>query len=231
MTSTTRRNFLALAAIALAGSGAAGCSIAEGAGDVLTGSESSETVAPLEKSRTLVAYFSVPETNDPDNMTEDEANSAHVVRGKVLGNTQYVAQIIGERIGAEVFRIETAEDLPLEHGSLEDLALRQQEANARPKLKALVPDLGRYDNIFIGYPIWWYDIPKPVYTFLEEHDLSGKNVILFTTHGGSRLSGTDETITQKLSDSTVVRNAFTISRDDMDNAEAEVGDWLKSLGQ
>lgn len=231
MTSTTRRNFLALATVALAGSSVTGCSIIGGAGEALTESESTETVAPLDKSRTLVAYFSVPETNDPNDMTEDDANSTHIVDGKILGNTQYVAQIIGDRTGAEVFRIETAEELPLDHDTLEDLALEQQEVKARPKLRALIPNLQQYDTVFIGYPIWWYDLPMPMYTFLEQHDFSGKNIILFSTHGGSRLSGTVDTITETLSDAKVIGNAFTISRDDMGNAEAEVGDWLDSLGQ
>ncbi|MCT9137597.1 flavodoxin [Streptomyces violarus] len=231
MASTTRRNFLGLATVVLAGSSVTGCSIIGGAGEALSDSKSTETVAPLEKSRTLVAYFSVPETDDPKGMSEDEENSTHIVDGKILGNTQYVAQIIGERTGAEVFRIETAEELPLDHDTLEDLALEQQEAKARPKLKALIPNLQKYDTVFIGYPIWWYDLPMPVYTFLEQHDFSGKTIILFSTHGGSRLSGTVDTITETLSDATVIGNAFTISRDDMDNAEAEVGDWLDSLGQ
>ncbi|WP_328869273.1 flavodoxin [Streptomyces sp. NBC_00287] len=232
MTNTTRRSFLALATVALAGSSVAGCSIIGGAGEALTDdTESTETVAPLDKSRTLVAYFSLPETDDPNGMSEDESNSTHVVDGKVLGNTQYVAQIIGERTGAEVFRIETAEELPLDHGTLEDLALEQQETDARPKLKALIPNLDDYDTVFIGYPIWWYDLPMPMYTFLEQHDFSGKNIILFSTHGGSRLSGTVDTITGTLSDANVIGNALTISRDDMDSAEGEVADWLDRLGQ
>ncbi|GAA4798529.1 flavodoxin [Streptomyces ziwulingensis] len=230
MASTTRRGFLNLAGATLAGVGAAGCSLI-GGDDSPGASGPTKIDRPLEKSRTLIAYFSVPETSDPDNMSEDEANSTHVVNGKVLGNTQYVAQIIEQRTGAEMFRIETAEELPLDHGTLEDLALEQQEADARPKLKALIPHLEDYDTVFIGYPIWWYDLPMPMHTFLEEHDFGGKDIILFSTHGGNRLSGTVETITEALSDSTVISNAFTISRDDMGDAEAEVGDWLDSLGQ
>ncbi|MEU9288282.1 flavodoxin [Streptomyces sp. NPDC048275] len=229
MTSATRRQFLALAGAAMAGASVAGCSII-GGGDTSSGSGPSKIDRPLDKTRTLVTYFSVPETDDPDNMTEDEENSTHVVDGKVLGNTQYVAQIIEKRTGADVFRIETAENLPLDHGTLEDLALEQQEANARPELKALIPNLEAYDTVFIGYPIWWYDLPMPVYTFLEQHDFSGKNIILFSTHGGNRLGETVGAITEKLSDSTVISNAFTISRDDMENTEAEVGNWLDSLG-
>ncbi|MFF7865507.1 flavodoxin [Streptomyces qaidamensis] len=228
MTSTTRRGFLALAAAAVAGAGVAGCSMI-GGDDDSKASGPSRVSAPIDESRTLVAYFSVPETDDPNNMSEEEAGSTHVVDGKVLGNTQYVAQLIEARIGAEMFRIETAEELPLEHGRLEDLALEMQEGDERPKLKALIPNLEDYDTVFIGYPIWWYDLPMPVYTFLEEHDFSGKNIVLFSTHGGNGLSETVEKVTEKLPDSTVVSNAFSILRDDMDSAEGEVGEWLDSL--
>ncbi|MFJ4641995.1 flavodoxin [Streptomyces bobili] len=228
MTDSTRRRFLALATAALAGVGVAGCSIVRGNG-TSDASGPSTVASPLDESRTLVAYFSVPETDDPNDMTEEEAGSTHVVDGKVLGNTQYVAQLIEGRIGADVFRIETAEELPLDHGRLEDLARELQDADARPKLKALIPNLEEYDTVFIGYPIWWYDLPMPVYTFLEEHDFSGKNIVLFSTHGGNGLSGTVETVTEKLADSTVISNAFTVLRDDMGSAEAEVGDWLDNL--
>ncbi|MET9819471.1 flavodoxin [Streptomyces sp. NPDC006355] len=228
MTSTTRRSFLALAAAAVAGAGVAGCSMI-GGDDASKASGPSRVSAPLDEARTLVAYFSVPETDDPNNMSEEEEGSTHVVDGKVLGNTQYVAQLIEARTGAEVFRIETAEELPLDHGQLEDLALEMQEADERPKLKALIPNLEDYDTVFIGYPIWWYDLPMPMYTFLEGHDFSGKNIVLFSTHGGNGLSGTVETVTEKLPDSTVVSNAFSIFREDMDSAEGKVGDWLDSL--
>ncbi|XVV10178.1 flavodoxin [Actinoplanes sp. CA-131856] len=225
MTSTTtRRNFLALAAIAVSSVSAGGCSLLQ---DDESGP--SEITTNLDAGRTLIAYLSAPETDDPDNMTADEENSTHVVDGKVLGNVQYLAQLIAARTGATTFRIETAEQLPRDHQTLEDLALRWQEQGVLPDLKALIPNLGDYDTIFIGYPIWWYDLPQPMYTFLEKHELGGKTVALFSVHGGSRLSGTDETITQRLADSTVVGNAFTISRDDMDSAEDEVNSWLDEV--
>ncbi|MFD7325636.1 flavodoxin [Streptomyces sp. NPDC059875] len=228
MTPTTRRKFLGLAAAVLAGAG--GCAVGGADNGSSKSASTSKAAPPLGKSRTLVAYFSVPETDDPDGMTEDEANSTHVVDGEVIGNTQYVAQIIGQRTGAELFRIETARELPRDHGRLEEIALDLQEAGARPVLKALIPNLDDYDTVFIGYPIWWYDLPMPMYTFLEEHDFTGKNIILFSTHGGSRLSGTDDTIAEALPDATVMDNALSISRDDMDGAAKQVRDWLDSLG-
>lgn len=227
MTATTRRNVLASAVLGIAGIGLAGCSRL-GLGGSSGDGEPLER--PLDGARTLIAYFSVPLTDDPDDMNRDEENSTHVVDGKVLGNTQYVAQLIQARTGAELFRIETAVPLPLDYAVLAPQAEQEQQTGARPALKALVPSLADYDTVFVGYPIYWYDLPMPVYTFLEDHDFAGKTVIPFSTHGGSRLSGTVEVITEKLSSATVSGNAFTISRDDMGEAEDEVRNWLDGLG-
>lgn len=46
------------------------------------------------------------------------------------------------------------------------------------------------DVLFIGYPIWWGEMPMPVKTFLESADLSGKTVIPFCTHEGSGIGAT-----------------------------------------
>jgi len=224
--SKDRRAFLKLLAAAATGITVASCTPAGGQTNIAP----SGAPLSLDGPRTLITYFSMPETDDPNNMTEDEENSTHIVNGTVLGNTQYVAHLIQERIGAGLFRIETANEMPLDHETLNDQALGEQEGNARPELKAQVSNLDEYDTVFIGYPIWWYDLPMPVYTFLEQHDFTGKNIILFSTHGGNQLAGTVETITGKLSGSTVLQNAFTISRDDMNSAEAEVGTWLDGLG-
>ena len=212
----------------------AGCSPGTGAprlgGDQPSGSEDGQALpSRLDGERTLVAYFSVPETNSPDNMTQAEENSTHVVDGEVLGNTQYVAQLIAARTGADLFRIETAEQLPLDHSALEDLALEWQEAGARPERRSLIPDLDQYDTVFVGYPIWWYDLPMPMHTFFDEHDFGSKTVVPFNTHGGSGLSGTVEVITGLLPETTVSQNAFTISQNDMDNAPTEVNAWLDTL--
>ncbi|MEV4033634.1 flavodoxin [Streptomyces umbrinus] len=223
MKQISRRSLLAAAAGSVAAFGLSGCA----ANDEPDGEPLKK---PLDRSRTLVTYFSVPLTDDPNaDMDADEKNSTHIVDGKVLGNTQYVAQLIQEGTGGEVFRIETARELPLDYPVLEDQALKEQEAGARPKLAKLIPNLDDYDTVFVGYPIWWYDLPMPMYTFFEQHDFAGKTVIPFTTHGGSRLSGTVEKITGLLPDATVSENAFTISRDDMDSADSEVDGWLDSL--
>ncbi|MFF1255033.1 flavodoxin [Pseudarthrobacter sp. NPDC058329] len=227
-----RRTFLALAAASGAAAVLAACSgpaASPGTGTNHASSTGADALINLDSNRTLVVFFSVPETDNPENMTPAEENSTHVVNGEVLGNTQYVAQLIAAGIGANTFRIETAEELPLTHSVLEDLAKDWQDSGARPPLASQIPNLGEYDTVFVGYPIWWYDLPMPMHTFFAENDLTGKTVIPFNTHGGSRLSGTVEVITELLPGATVNTNALTITHTDMDSAPTEVDAWLKTL--
>jgi len=46
-------------------------------------------------------------------------------------------------------------------------------------------DMSSYDEILLGFPIWWYVAPTIVNTFLEAYDFSGKKIVLFATSGGS----------------------------------------------
>ena len=123
-----------------------------------TETESSEENSPgnseATEGKTLVVYFSMPETTAPDHMTQEEDNSVVVIDGEVLGNTQYVAYVIQENTGADIFRIEPETPYPTDHDTLVDLAAQEQEDNARPAIKGNIEDLGQYDTVFVGFPNW-----------------------------------------------------------------------------
>lgn len=70
----------------------------------------------------------------------------------------------------------------------------------------------------------------PLYTFLEEYDLSGKTIIPFTTHGGSGFSRTIDTIAELEPDAQVEEDGLAISRNAVPDAEGEVTDWVGGLG-
>ncbi len=191
---------------------------------------SSVHAADVKGEKTLVVYFSMPETDNPDNMTREEDNSAVVINGKVLGNTQYVAQLIQEQTGADIFRIVPEKPYPTNHRLLVDLAKEEQNQNARPAIAGKIENPGAYDTIFIGYPNWWGDMPMILYTFLEQYDFSGKTLIPFCTHGGSGFSRTIQTIQDKQPDATVIRNGYSLSRSRMERAPSSVSEWLKEIG-
>lgn len=177
----------------------------------------------------LVTYFSVPETDDPNNMTTEEDNSAIVVDGEVLGNTQYTGMLISDLTNADLYRIEPEIPYTTDHDALVDLAREEQDNDTRPALKDEITNFDEYDIIFVGYPVWWSDMPQILYTFLEAYDFEGKTVIPFSTHGGSGLAGTVEIIQNKLNDATLIENALSISRNDMEGALEKVQAWLQEL--
>lgn len=191
---------------------------------------SSVHAADVKGEKTLVVYFSMPETDNPDNMTREEDNSAVVINGKVLGNTQYVAQLIQEQTGADIFRIVPEKPYPTNHRLLVDLAKEEQNQNARPAIAGKIENPGAYDTIFIGYPNWWGDMPMILYTFLEQYDFSGKTIIPFCTHGGSGFSRTIQTIQDKQPGATVIRDGYSLSRNRMERAPSGVAEWLKEIG-
>lgn len=178
--------------------------------------------------KSLVVYFSMPETTKPDNMTEEEDNSTVVIDGKVLGNTQYMANVIAENKGSDIFRIEPVIPYPTDHDTLVEQAAEEQERNARPEIKDVVENIDDYDVIFVGYPNWWGDMPMILYSFFDEYDLSGKRIITFNTHGGSGFSETAETI-RKLEPEASVEEGLSISRDDIQNAEQEIIKWADKI--
>lgn len=141
--------------------------------------------------KALIVYFTWPET---DGVDASSGASRLVVDGKLYGNTEYVASLIAEATGGILFAIKTEKEYPGTHKALIDEAKREQQANERPRLTTHIKNLKDYDVVFVGYPNWWYDMPMAIYSFFDEYDFSGKTVIPFVTHGGSRFSQSVETI-------------------------------------
>lgn len=174
----------------------------------------------------LIAYFSVPETDGVDTVA---GASRVVVDGEVLGNNQYIAQLIQQETGGELFRIETVQEYPGSHDPLLEFAYNEKADDARPELSTHIENLESYDTIFLGYPNWNADLPMPLYTFLEEYDFSGKTIIPFTTHGGSGFSGTISTISELQPDASVIEDGLSISRNSVPDAQSDVADWIEGL--
>ena len=194
-------------------------------GNAVSGTETSDTEG-AGGSKILIAYFSVMETDGVDTVA---GASRVAVNGEVLGNNQYIAQIIQQETGGDLFSIETVQEYPTTHDPLLEFAYNEKADNARPELATQIENLDSYDVIFLGFPNWNADLPMPLYTFLEEYDFSGKTIIPFTTHGGSGFSRTIQTISELQPNATVIFDGLSISRNSVSGAESDVIDWVKGL--
>ena len=174
----------------------------------------------------LIAYFSVMETDGMDTVS---GASRVAVNGTVLGNNEYIAQIIQRETGGDLFAIKTVQEYPTTHDPLLEFAYNEKADNARPELATQIENIDNYDVIFLGYPNWNADLPMPLYTFLEEYDFSGKTIIPFITHGGSGFSRTIQTISDLQPNATVLSDGLSISRNNVAGAESDVVAWVKGL--
>lgn len=181
-------------------------------------------------SRVLIAYFSVPEDVSTDGVDAVAGASIVVKDGEKLGNTEYVAKLIQQTIGGDLFRIETVEPYPLAHDTLVDQADEEKADAVRPKLATQVENFDQYETILLGYPNWWADLPMPLYTFLESYDFGAKTIIPFVTHGGSGASRTIDTISKLQPGANVEENALILSRNDVADSENTVVQWADGLG-
>ncbi len=221
---------LLLAAATFSGCSASPSSNHSTAGSGKQQSEDFENMDSNSTAKSLVVYFSMPETTEPENMSREEELSTVVIDGEVLGNTQYVAYIIAENTGADIFRIEPVTPYPLDHSELENIAQKEQSGNFRPEIAGTVEDIDQYDAIFFGFPNWYYDMPMIMYSFLDQYDLTGKTVVPFVTSGGSGFSDAISTIKDMEPDADVVTDGLSISRNVVQDSESDIIEWLTEKG-
>lgn len=181
--------------------------------------------------KVLIAYFAVAENSDVDAIS---SASVTEVNGEAKGLVRTVAEDIQAVTGGDLFSIETSVDYPGDINDLIDYASVEQDNDERPGLTSHIENLDEYDTIFVGYPLWWYDLPQVMYSFFDEYDFSGKTIIPFDVHRGSRLSGTPDTIQELEPNATVISDGFTVSHEtaaeSVSDVAADVGEWLHRLG-
>lgn len=121
-------------------------------------------------SKKLVAYFSVSKV------------------------TEKVANKIAEAAGADIYEIKP--EIPYTTADLNWMdkksrsSVEMSDKTIRPAIADKDANVEAYDEIILGFPIWWYVAPTIINTFLESYDFSGKKIVLFATSGGSGFGNT-----------------------------------------
>ena len=146
------------------------------------------------------------------------------------GTTKKVAQMIAEEAKADLFEIEPK--IPYTKADLDWMnkksrsSVEMSDKKYRPAIMKKEMDMSSYDEILLGFPIWWYVAPTIINTFLESFDLSGKTIVPFATSGGSGMGKTNAGLAPscrgaKLLDGKVFKMNVTAE---------ELANWVKSLG-
>lgn len=148
------------------------------------------------------------------------------------GNTAEAAKYIAKKTGADLFRIERVNHYPIDYQPCTEEAKAEKERGERPAIKGEVKNMEQYDVVLVCAPVWWYTAPMPVFTFLEQYDLSGKTVIPFCT----AYSGPSSTLRDIISATPKSdhRDGICVVTEEMDGKgmdrkQGEIDKWLDKL--
>jgi flavodoxin len=156
-------------------------------------------------------------------------------------NTAAIANIIHQEVGGTLVTIEPATPYPEDYS---EIVAQVDEENSRgfvPPLTTKIENIRQYQIVFVGFPTWGMQLPPPLKSFLKEHDLSGKTVIPFNTHGGYGKGSSFQTIEALCADSRVLEGFSTkgglekegihlaIRDERRQEVRAEVIAWLQRL--
>ena len=185
----------------------------EGEANQEAGESTNETtkneMTSLKGKKTLVAYFSWS------------------------GNTKEAAHYIAQKVGADEFEIIREKAYPREYNACTEDAKAEKEAGERPAIKGKVENMAQYDVVFVCVPVWWYTAPMPVFTFLEQYDLSGKTVIPFCT-AYSGPSSTLRDIVSATPKSNHRDGICVVTKEmggkDMEQKHPKIDKWLTEIG-
>lgn len=161
------------------------------------------TQAAQTNSRALVAYFSRS------------------------GNTRVVAGLIQRAFDADLFEIQPAAPYPAEYLATVKQATEERDRNVEPRLASTVIDILMYETIYLGFPIWGETAPPVIRSFLRVHDLSGKTVVPFITHGGYGPGGS-QSVLARHAPKARLQQPFSMQADQERQTMNTVNDWLKA---
>ena len=147
------------------------------------------------------------------------------------GVTASAAEAVAEAIGADLYEIEP--EVPYTKADLNWMdknsrsTVEMKDENSRPAIKGVSAKVEDYDEVFIGYPVWWYIAPTIINTFLEAYDFSNKTIVLFATSGSTKDFGkTVARLKGSVSGSTVIKEGKIFNGGFKKDA---VKDWAKSF--
>lgn len=179
------------------------------------------------ESGVLIAYFSWAQNA----VMADGADAVTSPSVSDPRNVQQLAGWIQEETGGDLFSIQVTDPYPRDWDACLERANQEWGDNARPQLaEPQVEGLEQYDTVFLGYPNWWYGVPMALLSFLEQNDLSGKDVYLFCSHGTGGLARSVEQITEAAPEAVISQNIFDCYEEEAPTSQEDIQAWVAELG-
>lgn len=151
-----------------------------------------------------------------------------VVYHSRTGHTRTIAEMIQRHTGGDLVEIEPVDPYPEDYDELVTQNVREQQAGYHPPLKTRVDEIGTYDLVFVGSPLWNVRLTPPLRSFLASHDLAGRDVAPFVTYIISGLGRARQDIAEVAPDARVAEGLALLG-EEANQADAKVSAWLAAL--
>lgn len=182
-------------------------------------------------SKALIIYYDYSENILTDGLDVDAISQASMAGtlARDRGNLLVMKDILAEHTGADVYALHVAEPYA---PAFEDMMYPAQEEKENDVLMSYaeeLPDLSGYDRIYFGTPVWWYGAPQAVLSYLQQVDMSGKEIVFFGIHRGSGFGGIPEQIEERQPNATIIARYTVECQTDNDQTAAEFNAFLDTL--
>lgn len=144
------------------------------------------------------------------------------------GNTRVIAGTLQRALGADLFEIRPARAYPEDYEQHVAQATRERDSGFEPSLSDRVENIAEYGSIFLGFPVWGETAPPPIRSFLKAHDLRGKTVLPFITHGGFGVGNSPSVLTANATGA-AVEEPFVMEADQERRTINQVHGWLDRI--
>ena len=188
--------------------------------------ETGEEAGAATDGNILIAYFSWADNAVSGEEVDAQASPSVTEPGHVA----QLATWVQEETGGDLFSIQVQEPYPTDWSECLDRGNQEKTDDVHPELAETLDNIDEYDVVFLGYPNWWYSCPMALFSFFDQHDLAGKQVYLFCSHGTGGLAESVEDISEALPDSQISDQVFDVYEEDAPSAQEDIRDWLDSLG-
>lgn len=145
------------------------------------------------------------------------------------GNTKGVAEEIGKVLGLAVWDIRPEKAYPEDYDECSDMAHEERNKDMERPYVGDVPDWDRHETVFLGYPIWWGDIPQVVKTFIRAHSWDGKVLVPFCTSQSSGWAMSWDNI-HMMCGPAEIREGLAMLEEDLPDRHGVVTEWLGEAG-
>ncbi|WP_406279228.1 hypothetical protein OH799_11620 [Nocardia sp. NBC_00881] len=172
---------------------------------------------PAGGGRILIAYFSRPGEN-------------YYYGGRrnlEVGNTEVLAGMLADRTGGQRYRIQPVDPYPADYDGAVERNRREQDQDALPAISGALPDMGEFDTVLLGSPVWNSQATRIMSTFIQALDFTGKTVLPFVTYAVSGISSIDDFYRRNLPGATVT-DGLAVRGEEVSEATGAVETWLRT---